>query len=126
MKNIVIFEKEKVDEVKSLCESLCGCADNVSYSSGDDETAEAIDLVESGILKILAEGKSIEVDEVMAVWIAKLCNKEIDTANSMIRQENLWALGSNTTEQSEIHVQNMVRLEQYKVLLESIKRAIVV
>lgn len=126
MKKIAILDNDKILEAKGLCSTLCGCADNISFSDGDSDTAEAIDLVESGVTKILEEAKVLEVDEIMGAWFCKLCNQEIDNINQMIRQENLWALGSANKEQSETHVQNMVRLEQYKLLLDNLKKAVLV
>ena len=117
MKKIVIFKEEDIEKIKTLCESLCGIADNVSYSCGDDEAAESIDKVESGVLKLVDDGHKVEVDEIMSSWIAKMCETEIEKVNEMIRMENLWALGSNTVEQSQVHVENMMRLEKYKTML---------
>lgn len=121
MKKVIVFDSAKVEEAKTLCESLCGVADNVSYSCGDDEAAEAIDKVESGILKLLDAGHPMEVDEIMSAWIHKLCEEEIKKANEMIRMENLWAMGSNSVEQGQIHVENMMRLEKYKTLLSDMQ-----
>ena len=117
MKKVIVFDSAKIEEAKSICESLCGIADNVSYSCGDDETAEAIDRVESGMLKLIETGHVVEVDEIMSAWVAKMCTAEIEKTNEMIRMENLWTMGSNTVEQSQIHVENMMRLEKYKTVL---------
>ena len=117
MKKVIVFNEEKFKEAKNICESLCGIADNVSFSDADDEAAEAIDQVEIGMLKILNDGHVMEVDEIMSSWISKMCEAEISKTNEMIRMENLWAMGSNPVEQSQIHVENMMRLEKYKTLL---------
>ena len=124
MKKVIVFDSAKVDEAKVLCESLCGIADNVSYSGGDDESAEAIDKVESGMLKIFDGGHVMEVDDIMSAWFAKMCEAEIVKTNEMIRMENLWAMGSNTVEQSQIHVENMMRLEKYKTMLSDMQEMI--
>jgi len=121
MKKVIVFDSAKVEEAKTLCGSLCGIADNISYSDGDDESAEAIDKVESGVLKIFESGHVMEVDEIMSAWIVKMCEAEIEKTNEMIRMENLWAMGSNTVEQSQVHVENMMRLEKYKTVLSDMQ-----
>lgn len=121
MKKVIVFDSAKIEEAKALCNSLCGIADNVSYSGGDDESAEAIDKVESGVLKIFESGHTMEVDEIMSAWIVKMCEAEIEKTNEMIRMENLWAMGSNTVEQSQIHVENMMRLEKYRTMLSDMQ-----
>lgn len=95
MKKVIVFDSEKVEEVKTLCESA--------------------------ILKLIETGHSMEVDEIMSSWVRKLCEEEIKNINEMIRMENTWAMGSNSVEQSQIHVENMMRLEKYKTLLSDMQ-----
>lgn len=114
MKKIIVLDGHEIDEIKQSAESLCGCADNISYSCGDDETAEAIDRVETSILNHFLDEKVFEMDEVMQCWFFALCKSQIERSNEMIRQENLWALGSKSVEESQVHVENMMRLEKYK------------
>jgi hypothetical protein len=121
MKKVVIFEDIEVGEIEELCESISETTECLVNNSGEYQLAHEIDVSNDEIKTKLKAGHTIEVDETMAVWIAKMCNAEIDKTDEMIRMENIWALGSNTVEQSEVHVANMMRLEHYKTMLNDIK-----
>lgn len=120
MKKIIVINETEIEEIKNSCNSLCGCADNVSYACGDDKTAEAIDRIETSISNHFTDNKIIQVDEVMESWLKTLCNDQIKNINEMIRHENLWAMGSKTVDESKVHVENMMRLEKYKQLFQSL------
>lgn len=120
MKKFIILDENTINEIKCRLNELCGCADNVSYACGDDETAETIDRIETSISNYFEDSKIFEMDDTMEIWLKSLCAKQIRTINEMIRQENLWAMGSQTVEQSQIHVENMMRLEKYKQLFNNL------
>ena len=121
MKKVVIFDDFEVKEIETMCECISECTECLVNNSGEYALANAIDESNDTIKERLQSGHAIETDDIMSSWIAKMCDAELAKADEMLRMENLWALGSNTTEQSAIHVSNMMRLEKYKTILSDMK-----
>ena len=119
---IAIFSEPDIKAIQSACDAMTGCADHISQSYDDEDTANEIDTQITAIGSVVDHAIShYDADDIIEHWVTTMCDEEIKNANDQMRQENLWALGSATVEQSKMHVQNIVRLEQYRLILSSIK-----
>jgi hypothetical protein len=54
---------------------------------------------------------------IMKIRLLTMLDNEIRHVNGMISNESLWALGSSSKEDSQMHSDNMSDLEEYKSLL---------
>lgn len=72
---------------------------------------------------IISEKDILSLDSLMVTWFSKMCEEEIKKVNTQIYQENIWALGSSA-EQSEVHIENMMQMERYKVFLNHLLKCV--
>ena len=57
------------------------------------------------------------MSEIMKIRLLTMIDEEMKQVAGMISNETLWMHGSNTQEESQMHVDNLADLEEYKALL---------
>lgn len=57
------------------------------------------------------------MSDIMKIRLLAMIDEEMKQVVGMISNETLWMHGSNTTEESQMHVDNLADLEEYRALL---------
>jgi hypothetical protein len=57
------------------------------------------------------------MSDLMKIRLSAMLDTEIEQVKGMISNEALWAHGSETEEQAQMHTENIENLEEYKQLL---------
>lgn len=62
--------------------------------------------------------------EIMKIRLLAMVDTELEQVAGMISNETLWMHGSDTQEESQMHVDNIADLEEYKALLLRMKEQV--
>jgi hypothetical protein len=65
------------------------------------------------------------MSEIMKIRLLAMIDEEMKQVVGMISNETLWMHGSDTQEESQMHVDNMTDLEEYKALLLRMREKVV-
>lgn len=61
------------------------------------------------------------VNEMIRSWLNAMYDENIECAKCTIRNEELWAKGSNSKEEEQMHLDNIVVIQDYITVLERLK-----
>jgi hypothetical protein len=64
------------------------------------------------------------MSDITKIRLLAMIEGELEQVRGMTSNENLWLLGSNTEEESQMHTENISNLEEYKTLLLKMKEQI--
>jgi hypothetical protein len=64
------------------------------------------------------------MSDITKIRLLAMIEGELEQVRGMLSNENLWLLGSNTDEESQMHTENIANLEEYKTLLLKMKEQI--
>lgn len=64
------------------------------------------------------------MSDITKIRLLAMVEGELEQVRGMTSNENLWLLGSNTEEESQMHSENISNLEEYKTLLLKMKEQI--
>ena len=65
------------------------------------------------------------MSDIMKIRLLAMIDEEMKQVVGMISNENLWMHGSANEEESQMHVDNMANLEEYKALLLRMREKVV-
>ena len=63
--------------------------------------------------------------EIMKIRLLAMVDTELEQVAGMISNETLWMHGSSDMEQTQMHVENIANLEEYKSLLLRMREQVV-
>ena len=61
------------------------------------------------------------MNEMIKFWLVDMYNENIEDAKGTIRNEEMWAKGSSSKEEEQMHLDNIAVLQDYITVLEELK-----
>lgn len=61
------------------------------------------------------------MNEMIKFWLVDMYNENIEDAKCTIRNEEMWAKGSPSKEEEQMHLDNIADLQEYITVLEELR-----